>query len=276
MQKTYIRRNWQNYPSTNTPLNETNLNAMDYSIDEVDSRVVELDTTKLDSVNAGNMITTVELNETSGIMKFTRYNGSSFTLQTAVGKIAVNFDYDTTTKKLILHHKDGTTLEIDLSELIDQTEFDTSDTIGFTVLPNGHIKADILNGSVTDAMLRPDYLADIRVVQGAALVSQQEAYKSEMNSEAWAVGTKDGQAVKTTDTQYNNNSKYYSDLALEKVDEAIEEVAEARELLDNASKKLSSITFWADLSTGHLYYETASDITFYVDVNTGHLMFNLT
>lgn len=34
-----------------------------------------------------------------------------------------------------------------------------------------------------------------------------------LNSEAWAVGTKGGEAVESTEPQYHNNSKYYSDLA---------------------------------------------------------------
>ena len=42
MQKAYQRRNWENEPSTATPINEDNLNAMDYALDVVDTRVVEL------------------------------------------------------------------------------------------------------------------------------------------------------------------------------------------------------------------------------------------
>ena len=34
-----------------------------------------------------------------------------------------------------------------------------------------------------------------------------------LNSEAWAVGTKGGTAVESTEPQYHNNSKYYSDQA---------------------------------------------------------------
>jgi len=42
MQKAYSRRYWKNSPNTSTPLNETNLNAMDAGLDIVDTRVVEL------------------------------------------------------------------------------------------------------------------------------------------------------------------------------------------------------------------------------------------
>ena len=42
MQKVYQRINWENDPSTNTPINEDNLNKMDYALDKIDDRVVNL------------------------------------------------------------------------------------------------------------------------------------------------------------------------------------------------------------------------------------------
>ena len=42
MNKAYKRINWENRPSTATPMNETNMNKMDYALDVVDTRVVEL------------------------------------------------------------------------------------------------------------------------------------------------------------------------------------------------------------------------------------------
>ena len=43
--------------------------------------------------------------------------------------------------------------------------------------------------------------------------SATAANTSAEDAEAWAVGTKDGTAVPSTDPQYNNNAKYWSDLA---------------------------------------------------------------
>ncbi|MBQ3558251.1 MAG: hypothetical protein IJA07_01900 [Agathobacter sp.] len=42
MQKLYSRINWENEPSTNTAINEDNLNKMDYALDQIDNRVVSL------------------------------------------------------------------------------------------------------------------------------------------------------------------------------------------------------------------------------------------
>lgn len=42
MQKIYSRIDWENEPSKNTPLNEDNLNKMDYAIDKLDDRIIAL------------------------------------------------------------------------------------------------------------------------------------------------------------------------------------------------------------------------------------------
>ena len=47
-----------------------------------------------------------------------------------------------------------------------------------------------------------------------AAQSESNAATSEENAEAWAVGTRDGNPVSSTDETYHNNSKYYSDRAL--------------------------------------------------------------
>lgn len=41
MQKVYQRINWENEPSEATPLNERNLNKLDYAVDIIDDRVIE-------------------------------------------------------------------------------------------------------------------------------------------------------------------------------------------------------------------------------------------
>lgn len=46
MNKTYSCINWENYPSSNTPINDENLNKIDRSIDTIDNRVIALDTSK--------------------------------------------------------------------------------------------------------------------------------------------------------------------------------------------------------------------------------------
>lgn len=58
---------------------------------------------------------------------------------------------------------------------------------------------------------RPDANGDISDSDLPMIVAL--ATEQELNAEAWAVGTKNGTAVASTDPQYHNNSKYYKEQA---------------------------------------------------------------
>ncbi len=61
MAKRYIRINWQDKPSTATPLSAAFLNKMDKGIDDIDNAVETLDTNKINNSNiANNLVTTAE------------------------------------------------------------------------------------------------------------------------------------------------------------------------------------------------------------------------
>lgn len=163
MEKAYSRIKWENYPSIATPLNETNLNKMDMSLDEVDNRVLGLDTAKLDKAVANTMVKDIAFNEKTGIFTITLLDGTTKTIDTKLEKVATNFSYDYETQKLVLTLVDGTEQEIDMSTLISQYEFADTSTIGFTVGNEGKITAIVKDGSVTEDKLQPNFLADIKV-----------------------------------------------------------------------------------------------------------------
>ena len=56
MQKIYQRVNWENKPSVKTPINKINLNKMDKAIDDLDDRIVDLDTKSQSSVSKAHVI----------------------------------------------------------------------------------------------------------------------------------------------------------------------------------------------------------------------------
>ena len=68
-----------------------------------------------------------------------------------------------------------------------------------------------------------------------AAQSESNAATSEENAEAWAVGTRDGSPVSSTDETYHNNSKYYSDRALTSETNAAASEANAATSETNAS-----------------------------------------
>lgn len=149
MQKAYEFEPWENRPSINTPLNKTNLDRLSRGVSEIDDRVIKLDLTKLPTTEASGMITGITINQDNGDITVTYYSGATSVLHTLLAQVAINFDYDQETERLIIYLKDGTQKYIDLSALITQFEFLDSDTIYWTIGSDGKVKAAIKKGSVT-------------------------------------------------------------------------------------------------------------------------------
>ena len=209
MQKSYARINWENYPSEETPINESNLNRMDYAIDEIDNRVIGLDTEKADQTVVDNLISAISVDDETGVITITKQNGAEVRIQTTIGKIAINFDYDPATQELLLTLNDGSTARIDLSALIQNNEFENSSTINLSVSLSGKVKAEIAEHSVGDEHLRTNYLADIRISEANANQYQQNSQRYSFDSEAYAKGTRAAQPVEEGQAGYEDNAKYY-------------------------------------------------------------------
>lgn len=208
-QKAYNRIFWRNRDkgAPYTPLGESKLLPQDASLNEMDDRILVLNTTKADQSDLLTCVASITLNQTTGILTITLKNGSTSTIDTGLSKLAVNFDYDADPtsphyQQIVMEMKDGTYKYIDLSALITQFEFLNTSTISWTVANDGTVQATIVNGSVTSSHLSPEVNAQINGAQG---------YSEE--SEAWAVGQKNGTDVPSTAPQYHNNSKYYAEQA---------------------------------------------------------------
>lgn len=214
--KIFNRINWLNRPSTNTPLNATNLNAGDSAIDKLDDRIITLDTVKADMQVVNGMVSDVSLNSNTGVITVTYKNGSHVDYDTNLEKIAVNFSYDYVNQRLVLTLSDGSKQYVDMSALITQYEFEDSATIAFSINDKtGAISAFIKNGSITDAMLETGYLAKITEqsakatnMANSAATSSNSSYDNAKLSQSYAIG---GAGVR--DGENTDNSKYYSEQA---------------------------------------------------------------
>lgn len=274
MQKSYTRINWENYPSENTPLNETNLNRIDYATNEIDNRVIELDTSKANATELSSLIKNIGVNEQTGVITITYYNNTTSTIQTTLNKIAVNFRYDFNTQNLLLTLNDGTVASISLADLIQINEFDDTPTVDFTVT-NGRVSAIVPLGSIGDEHLRTNYLADIRVAEANAAASETNSDARALDSEAWAVGQRDGANVLDTDPTYNNNSKYYSQVASTLKDTMVDIRDNAEYLLETVTNRLTGLNIMINYSDGHMYYDINSGIRLGVNYNTGQLQYEI-
>ena len=228
--KVYTRINWLNKSeSLTTPLGKTNLNKMDKAIDTIDNEVVSisataesLDTTKADRDQLNNMITDIAINDKNGVISITKYNGTVLNIDTAMEKIAVNFEYNAQTQQLILTLENGEKQYIDMSALITQYEFKGTDTIAFSIDSDGKVNASIKSGSITKAMLSSEVMSAITLSESNAVASAQAAAQSATNadmdaklSQSYSVG-KSG----IRDGEDTDNAKYYSEQAKNYADKA--------------------------------------------------------
>lgn len=306
MQKSYTRINWENYPSENTPLNESNLNRMDYALNEVDDRVIALDTDKATVTQISSLIEDVSVDDESGIITITKQNGQSVQIQTTLNKIAVNFSYDYATQSLILTMNDGTQATISLASLIQNNEFTDTDTIALSVSQSGLVSGNIVLHSITDDHLRTDYLADIRTSEahadayqaaaegykfdseawakgtrnGVDVTSQEAGYKDnskyyKQRAEAWAVGHIDGTNVPNTDETFENNAYYYSQLTESLKDATTAIRNDAADLLQMATDRLTGLNIIVNYNDGCLYYDINSGIQLTIDYTTGELLYDI-
>lgn len=213
--KIFNRINWLNRPSTNTPLNATNLNAGDSAIDKLDDRIITLDTVKADMQVVNGMVADISVNDADGVITVTYKNGSTKTYDTNLEKIATNFTYDYSTQRLVLTLSDGSKQYVDMSALITQYEFKDSTTIALSVDSTGKVSASVKNGSITDDMLETGYLANITAqatkaesMANSATTSSNSAYDNAKLSQSYAIG---GSGVR--DGEDTDNAKYYCEHA---------------------------------------------------------------
>lgn len=254
MNKAHSAINWENYPSDETPLNESNLNKMDAAIGVIDDRVITLDTTKATKTEVATLVADVTFEESTGIITITKKNGSKVMIDTQMEKIAINFDYNPTTQQIILTLIDGTKQYIDLSALITQYEFLNSDTVAFYIDKDGKVSAIVKEGSIEEKHLEPNYLAKIKVEVAKAESSQQAAAKSEANAKASENAAKASEtAAKTSET----NAKASETAAAKSATAAA--ISETNAKASEASASQSAATATSEAASASQSASTATD-----------------
>lgn len=283
--KVYTRINWLNKSeSLTTPLGKTNLNKMDKAINLIDDEVVsmsakidEIDTTKVSVDQLNNMVTDVGFNDKNGVISITKHNGTVLNIDTAMEKIAVNFEYNAQTQQLILTLENGEKQYIDMSALITQYEFKDTDTIAFSVDSDGKVSASIKSGSITKAMLSSEVMASITLSENNAAASAKAAAQSATNAELDAKLSQSYSVGKSgiRDGEDTDNAKYYSEKAetvSANVPSYLKQIEDAGnsqiDKINDAFGKTEA-TFKVNFETGHLEY-TGARFTFQVGDN-GHL-----
>lgn len=278
MQKAHSNIEWENYPSIETPINEQNLNKMDKSIDEIDDRVIALDTTKFSVADAQGLVKSLTFNRSNGVFTITYFNGSTATIDTMLEKLAVNFDFDEEKQQLVIVLDDGTEKRVDLSSFIMPIEFVESGTIAWQLLDNGKVSAIVKEGSIEEKHLQPNYLADVKVEVAKAEQSAEQSAESAGEAEDFAklaeshnhggTGVRDGE-----DT---DNSKYWSEQSKKHLDDTVQAGLDAVENIGDAESEALENISQAEKDTLDTINNALEDTTptFYLDQNTKKLYYS--
>ena len=185
LSKYYYPFTWRNKPSIESPINEVHLNHIEDGINEMDNRILILAQDKADASDMANVFVDFEMSDTTGVMTFTRFDGSKVEHNTAVEKIALNCYLEG--DNFVLELADGTKQEASLSKFIDAYTFSDTDTIRMTV--NGkNISADIPDGKITLAKLEPTIMSTIRQYTLDAQTYMGQAGQSAATAQGWAIG----------------------------------------------------------------------------------------
>lgn len=241
---------WKNKPSVDTPLGERLLNQVNVALDTVDSRVVNMDTTKANQSDLLTTLADVTFDESTGVFTFTKKNGAQTKVDTKLEKLAINFSYDKESQRLVITLDDGTIQYVDMKALITELEFMNSNTVLFSVSSDGKVSASIAKGSITGDMLEPNYLANVQLYASQALESANNAKSSEESASLSA-----------------EQAKSNADLAKQCAESAVGAV-------ETVNQKLELATFSID-ENGNLIYTDNTSYVFSVDSVTGMLNYAL-
>lgn len=243
MNKVYTRINWEDYPSENTDLDAYNLNQMDSAIDALDNRIISQDALKVDKSAINGNIADWTMDETTGVITITKYNGEKIIFDLNIEKIPVGFSMSDD-GIITMTTEDGTQFTADIGSMLPVLTFEDSATIAVSVTGTGKNKTysfSIKTGSVTDAMLQPNYLADIRVESANASAYAQSANAKSVLSESYAIG-----GTGTREGEDTDNAKYYMEQAKQQTGGIPTKVSELENDVGYITKKVSDLTNYYD------------------------------
>lgn len=246
LNKVYTRINWEDYPSENTDLDAYHLNQMDSAIDALDNRIISQDALKVDKSAINGNIADWTMDETTGVITITKYNGEKIIFDLNIEKIPVGFSMSDD-GIITMTTEDGTQFKADIGSMIPVLTFEDSATIAVSVTGTGKNKTysfSIKTGSVTDAMLQPNYLADIRVESANASAYAQSANAKSVLAESYAIG-----GTGTREGEDTDNAKYYMEQAKQQTGGIPTKVSELENDAGYITKDVDNLTNYYDKTT---------------------------
>ena len=173
--KVYVKENKTTYELKGTTNSDwsavggdvaADLGELQSSVEGLETDVGELQTDvgALETSNA-QAFKSATINNDTGVITFTRNDGSTYELDTLLEKVVVNFSYDEDTQSLILELEDGTEQTVSLAAFIDTYTGVDGATITVTVTGGNQIGAEVKDGTITLTKLHSDVQAELAKIQ---------------------------------------------------------------------------------------------------------------
>ncbi len=236
---------------------------MDYAIKVHDTRICELDSKKAENSQLLSLVSNWELDETTGIITITKYDGSKILFDLNIEKIPVAFELSSD-GILTMTTDDGTAFEANIGDMIPVLQFEDSDTISVSVSGEGINKTYIFSvkkGSITDEMIESQYLASVTVQAASAKQYAENAYQSQNNAaydaelaQSYAVGS--GGTVRENDD--TDNAKYYKEQSKLNANAASDSATAAENSALEAAADVLTSTTNVDIATTKAEVATTS------------------
>ena len=199
----------------------------------------------------------VTFNANTGIFTFTREDGSFTTIDTALEKVATNWQYDSITQELVLTLVDGSTQRVSLSAFITENEFVDSSTVVFSVSSH-KVTAGIKPGSLNDTHFTSAFLASLQnqVTQAQASATAAANSATDAASSASLAGTR--ASASATSATAASNSK---DAAASSATAAASSATAASGSASSASTSATSATASANSASSSASIATGAATT---------------
>ena len=107
------------------------------------------------------VIKNVTMDDATGVFTFTKYDDSTFTIDTALEKVVTNFEYDDETESLVLTLEDGTKQTVPMSAFIDIYTGGKTSSGTVSVSPQNQITFNLGDKGVTLAKLADEVTAKL-------------------------------------------------------------------------------------------------------------------
>lgn len=142
--------------------------------------------TKLDITEAESLVKSIDFDDQNGKFTFTKYDGSTTVIDTALEKVTLDVRLDG--QQFVLRLIDGTEQRVDLSEFLTEYDVADSDTVSMQ-LQNHVLSAEIKDGSIQQRHLGQDiggfvagHAQEAKESAEAAAISEQNARYSEQGA----------------------------------------------------------------------------------------------